>query len=80
MLLTLGDALVQKREYARAVEIFEKALPLRGPDPALLNALAVAHAALGNRERARSYLEQSLKIQPNQEVARTLLKKLLEQP
>jgi tetratricopeptide (TPR) repeat protein len=80
MLLTLGDALLQKGEYARAVEIFEKALPLRGPDPALLNALGAVHAALGNRERARSYLEQSLKIQPNQEVARSLLKKLLEQP
>jgi len=78
LLVTLGDAHYQRREYARAVELFEKALPLRGPDPALLNALAACHAALGDLERAASYLEQSLKVKPDQEVARTLLKKLQE--
>ena len=80
LLLTLGDAHYQKREYARAVELFEKALPLRGPDPALLNALAASHAALGNRERALAYAEQSLKVKPDQEAARSLLKKLQEAP
>lgn len=76
LLVTLGDAHYQRREYARAIELFEKALPLGGSDPPLLNALAASHAALGNNDRAMSYLERSLKVNPDQDAARALLRKL----
>ncbi len=76
VLLTLGDAHVQAGNYQRAADLFEAALVLRRPTPALLNALAVSYAQMGDSEKARQYLERSLELEPEQEEAKTLLEKL----
>lgn len=76
ILLTLGDAHFQSGNYPRATDLFEAALLLRGPTPALLNALAVSYAQMGDSDKARQYLERSLELDPEQEEAKTLLEKL----
>jgi hypothetical protein len=76
LLLTLGDAHVRVGDYARASQLFEAALPLRRPTTTLLNALAACHNELGDRDKARAYLEQSLAIDSSQEKVQFLLERM----
>lgn len=75
-LVTLGDAYSEVHDYAKAVEVFEAALPLGRAEPALLNSLAAAHVELGNRGKAAECLRKSLELNPSQKAVRTLLEKL----
>ena len=76
LLLTLGDAYVRVADYANASARLEAAVTLRRPTPALLNALAACFHELGNLEKARQYLEQSLTLDPQQEKVQLLLERM----
>ncbi len=76
VLLTLGDAHFEVKNYQRAAELYEAAVILRPPDTSLFNALAVSHAQQGHSEKALHYLERSLELDPNQEEIKTLLAQL----
>jgi tetratricopeptide (TPR) repeat protein len=75
-LLTLGDAHSQVKNYQRAVELYEAALILRPPSTALLNALGLCYAGLGDSGKALDYFERSLSVDPNQEPVKELVGKL----
>ena len=59
--------------HGRAVELYERSLPLQAPDPGLLNALSWSLAASGDGTRAIPYLEQSLRLDPEQPEVQELL-------
>jgi len=73
LLRVLGDAHRESGNHARAVELYERSLPLQAADPALLNALSWSLAAGGNGTRAIPYLEQSLRLDPEQPEVQELL-------
>ena len=76
LLLTLADAYARVSDYELASELFEASIVLRRPTTTLLNALAACHAKLGNNEKARDYLEQSLALDATQEKVEFLLERL----
>jgi GWxTD domain-containing protein len=80
VLLLLGDALFESRNYARAAKLYEEAIILRPPTANLFNALAVSYAQQGNSEKAIHYLERSLELDPNQEQVKELMEKLKNPP
>jgi tetratricopeptide (TPR) repeat protein len=73
-----GIGLVYSRigDDAKAVPYLERALGLRPPDVALLNALGESHRKLGNPEKAKEFFERSLKLDPNQPAVQALLDEL----
>jgi GWxTD domain-containing protein len=75
-LRTLGDAYYQSGNPAAALAPLERVLALGGPDASLLNALAACQKDLGNGDKAASYLEQSLRLSPDQQQVRALLEQL----
>ncbi len=70
-----GIGLVYSRigDDAKAVSYLERALTLRPPDVALLNALGDSHRKLGNTEKAKELLQRSLALDPNQPAVREIL-------
>ncbi len=72
----LGQAHFQRKEYAQAIELLEKASTLRRPDPPLLNTLALAYHEMGQDARAAELLERSLSLNPEQAEVKDLLEKL----
>jgi GWxTD domain-containing protein len=72
----LGQAYFEKRDYAKSVELLEKAITLRRGDSRLLNALAFSHHELGNDARAVEILERSLLLDPNQAEMKELLDRI----
>jgi GWxTD domain-containing protein len=76
VLAPLGEAYFRQGDFARAAEILEKALPLRRPEPPLLNALASSLYRLQNPARALELFEQSLALDPNQSDVRELVEKM----
>jgi tetratricopeptide (TPR) repeat protein len=77
--LTLGDAHSQAKNYQRAIELYEAALILRPPSTALLNALGLCYAGLGDSGKALGYFERSLALEPNQEPIKDLVGKMKTQ-
>jgi hypothetical protein len=76
LLVLLGEAYYLQRNYSEAAELLEKAVKIRQLNTELLNSLAISQMELGNQERARELLEQSLSLEPDQREARKLLEKL----
>jgi tetratricopeptide (TPR) repeat protein len=76
VLAVLGQAYFHQKQYAKSIELLEKAITLRRPEPRLLNVLALAHHELGNDARATEILERSLSLNPEQLPVKDLLEKL----
>lgn len=76
VLAPLGEAYFRRGDFARAADVLEKALPLRRPQPSLLNALASSQYRLQNAARALELFEQSLALDPAQPEVRELVEKL----
>jgi GWxTD domain-containing protein len=76
VLALLGEAYSHQKQHAKSVELLEKAIALRRPEPRLLNALALAHHELGNDARAVEVLERSLSLNSEQPAVKDLLSKL----
>jgi hypothetical protein len=76
VLAPLGEAYFRTGNNEKAVELLEKAMVLRRPQPSLLNALANAQYRLGNLPRALQLLEQSIGIDPDQPEVKELIEKL----
>ncbi len=76
VLVPLGHAYFQKKQYAESIATFEKAIALKRPDPALLNVLAQAYHEIGNDARAQEMLERSLSLNPDQAPVKELLERL----
>jgi GWxTD domain-containing protein len=76
VLSILGQAYFLQKQYPKSVELLEKAITLRRPEPRLLNVLAMAHHELGNDARAKEILERSLSLNPEQTPVKELLEKL----
>ena len=72
----LGLVYSRTSEDAKAVTYLERALALRPPDAALLNALGESHRKLGNLEKARESFERSLALNPEQPAVRDALSQL----
>jgi GWxTD domain-containing protein len=72
----LGRAHFNRKEYPQAIELLEKAITLRRPDPELLNVLAIAHHQVGQDARATELLERSLALNPEQAPVKDLLSQL----
>ncbi|MGI8990285.1 MAG: tetratricopeptide repeat protein [Bryobacteraceae bacterium] len=53
---SIGRTLIQKGQYAEAMEMLERGRSLAGDVPNILAALGQAHALAGNPDRARSFL------------------------
>jgi tetratricopeptide (TPR) repeat protein len=75
VLALLGRGYFHRKDYAKSIELLEKAITLRRPEPEILNALAMSHHELGNDARAAEILEQSLSLNPDQAPVRDLLEK-----
>ena len=80
VLLTLGDAHYQAKNFPRAAELFEATLSRRRPDTAVLNALAVCYGEMGHRDKVLQYLERSLELDPDQEPIKALKEHLESSP
>jgi GWxTD domain-containing protein len=76
VLAMLGQAYSNEGRYPEAVELLEKAILLRRPEPPVLNALANANYRVGNLSRAEELLEQSLAADSQQEDVRRVLDEL----
>ncbi len=76
VLSILGPAYFYRKEYAKSVEILEKAITSRRPPPQLLNVLALSYHELGNDGREREILERSLALDPQQTAVKELIEKL----
>jgi Flp pilus assembly protein TadD len=63
----LGYAFYFKKEYARAVDLLERAATIRPPGTALLNTLGECHLELGDKATAKQRYERSLELNPNQD-------------
>jgi Flp pilus assembly protein TadD len=72
----LGRAHFNRKEFPQAIELLEKAITLRRPDPDLLNVLAIAHHQVGQDARAAELLERSLALNPEQAPVKELLSQL----
>ena len=73
VLRVLGDAHRESGNHTRAAELYERSLSLQAPDPTLLNALSWSLVAGGDAARAIGYLEQSLRLNPEQPEIQELL-------
>lgn len=69
----LGLGFYLKEDYAKAVGYLERASAIRPPDTSLLNALADSHQRLGEIDKARSYFERSLELDPSQDAVKKRL-------
>ncbi len=72
----LGLVYSRTSEDAKAVSYLERAMALRPPDAALLNALGESHRRLGNLEKAKELFQRSLDLDPDQPAVRELLSQL----
>ena len=72
----LGFSHYFQRNFAQAMEFLEKAITIRPPDAKLLNVLADCHQRQGNSNKAKAYFNQSLELNPNQDVVKTRLAEL----
>jgi GWxTD domain-containing protein len=76
VIAVLGQAYFHQKQYAKSIELLEKAITLKRPEPRLLNILALSYHELGNDARAAEILEQSLSLDPEQVPVKELLGKL----
>jgi tetratricopeptide (TPR) repeat protein len=76
VLAPLGEAYFRKGDFAHAAEVLERALPLRRPQPSLLNALASSQYQLQNPARALELFEQSLALDSSQQEVKAIVEKL----
>lgn len=67
---SLGHLLYQLDFYAEAIDYFDHALRLRGPNPETLTSIARCHFALKQFESARLFVAQALALDPDSEAAR----------
>lgn len=74
----LAFAYYIKKEFALAVEHFEKALNIRSPDVIVLNALGDCYQELGRSEEAKKAFELSLQINPGQTGVKERIQSLSE--
>jgi len=76
---TLGDLLLNQKQYAPAAREFEALLALNTPDKAgAYYRLAEANFGQGNREGARTNIRKALEIAPSYEPAQELLLKIVK--
>ena len=80
VLLVLGDAHYQLKNYSRAAELLEKTLARRRPTTAVLNAIAICYGEMGQRDKVLEYVERSLKIDPDQGPVKALKEHLESTP
>jgi tetratricopeptide (TPR) repeat protein len=80
LMLTLGDAHYQMKNYRRAAELLEASLVRRSPTTAVLNALAVCYGEMGQRDKVLEYIERSLELDPDQEPVKALKEHLESSP
>ncbi|MGH9321377.1 MAG: tetratricopeptide repeat protein, partial [Vicinamibacteria bacterium] len=73
----LGHAAYQTGSYSEAVRYFERAIDLSPAGRSLLNALGESHVRLGQLDLARTALERSLELDPQQPRVKELLEELL---
>jgi GWxTD domain-containing protein len=76
LLLCAAAAAHELGELQDAVRYYERARAQRGDQPDLLNALGQTYAQVGNPQRARTLLNLSLEIDPDQPAVRELLNRL----
>ncbi|MEG3857896.1 tetratricopeptide repeat protein [Microcoleus sp. herbarium12] len=74
----LGNALMATQQWDKAIETYEKALDLKPRDPDIMNNLALAHEARGERALSLSYLAYSCYRQRHFEEAVRYFKQVLE--
>ncbi|MDQ6665206.1 MAG: tetratricopeptide repeat protein, partial [Acidobacteriota bacterium] len=55
---SIGRTLIQKGQYAEAIEMLERGRSLAGDSPNILAALGQAHALAGDADRARGFLNE----------------------
>lgn len=72
----LGLVYSRTSQDQKAVEYLERALALRPPDAALLNALGESHRKLGNLDKAKGFFQRSLDLDPDQPAVRERLSSL----
>jgi tetratricopeptide (TPR) repeat protein len=72
----LGLVYSRTSEDEKAISHLERALALRLPDAALLNALGESYRRLGNRDRAIELFQRSLDLDPDQPAVRETLASL----
>jgi GWxTD domain-containing protein len=72
----LGEAYFQRQDFAKAVELLERALTLGRLEPRHLNALGTAHSQLGDVARAIEILGRSLSSNPDQPAIKQLVEEL----
>jgi GWxTD domain-containing protein len=73
----LGLIYSRTSEDRKAVLYLERALALRPPDTAVLNALGESHRRLGNREKTKEFFRRSLELNPEQPAVRAALSQLM---
>jgi len=74
----LGFAYFLKKDLTKATDYLERAMKLRPPDTALLNALGESYRQLGNVEKAIEVLERSLELDSEQKDVQELLRSITE--
>jgi Flp pilus assembly protein TadD len=72
----LGLVYSRTSEDEKAITYLERAIALRPPDTALLNALGESHRRLGHGAKAKEYFERSLALDADQPAVRELLAQL----
>lgn len=75
----VGDVRVQLRDWQGALAAYEEALRLEPRDPRLHHASALVWLERDQPERARSALEEALRVDPAHEKSRLLLRRLERQ-
>jgi tetratricopeptide (TPR) repeat protein len=71
-----GKALMEKGEYAAAIESLSEGNRIYNSDVGLLNALGTCFSKTGQKEDALKILNASLKLNPNQEEVKKLVAEL----
>jgi len=74
-----GYWLVNKEHYEKALEIFQFNLELFPNHPGLIDSVADAYRAMGNKKMAVLWYNKALKIKPDQEFTRKKLNELIEE-
>lgn len=69
-----GMALMKLNNFKEAIEAFEEGNKIYDSDVRLLNSLALCYFKIGEKNQAKKIWEASLKINPNQEDIKKLLK------
>jgi len=75
----LGRAYFRQEDYPKSIEVLEKAIIIRRPQPAMLNMLANAQYRNGNPTRAVELLQRSLSIDAEQVGIQGLIEKIESQ-